>query len=247
MTLADFFAAHPRAALAFSGGADSAYLLYEAKRRGCDIKPYYVKTAFQPAFELRDAERLCEELGAALTVLPLDILALDVVRQNPKDRCGHCKRAIFSAILAAAEADGYTLLLDGSNADDEPAERPGMAAAEKLGVLSPLRLCGIGKAELRRRSREAGLFTWDKPAYACLATRIPVETPIEETRLRTVEQGEDALRAMGFRDLRVRLREGHALLQFASAELPQAQTRWKEIEERLSPLLPVLKLDPKGR
>ena len=247
MTLTAFFAAHPRAALAFSGGADSAYLLYEAKRYGCDVRPYYVKTSFQPAFELRDAERLCRELGAELTVLPLDILALDCVRENPADRCAHCKRAIFSAILAAAKRDGYTLLLDGSNADDDPADRPGMAAAEKLGVLSPLRLCGVTKAVLRENSREAGLFTWDKPAYACLATRIPAGTAIAAETLRTVEQAEERLRGMGFRDLRVRMREGHALLQFAAEELEGARAQWASIERELSPLIPALKLDPQGR
>ena len=247
MTLAEFFAAHPKAALAFSGGADSAYLLCEAKRHGCDVRPYYVKTAFQPAFELADAERLCAQLGEKLTVLPLDILAVETVRQNPADRCAHCKRALFSAILAAAQADGYAVLLDGSNADDDPADRPGMAAAKALGVRSPLRLCGITKAQLRQKSREAGLFTWDKPAYACLATRIPTDTPLAAETLQRVEAGEDALRAMGFRDLRVRLREGGALLQFAAAELPMAKERWEEIETRLSPLFGALKLDPKGR
>jgi len=247
LNLAAFFAAHPRAALAFSGGADSAYLLHEAKRFGCEIRPYYVKTAFQPAFELADAEKLCAELSIPLTVLPLDILASDTVRQNPGDRCAHCKRAIFSAILEAAKQDGFELLLDGSNADDDPADRPGMAAAAALGVLSPLRLCGITKAELRQRSHEAGLFTWDKPAYACLATRIPTDTPITPEALRTVEESEEALRAMGFRDLRVRIRNGHALLQFAAGELDTAKNRWHEIEKRLSPLFPELKLDPKGR
>lgn len=247
MTLSHFFTLHPKAALAFSGGADSAYLLCEALRCGCDVQPYYVKSAFQPDFERRDAQRLCAELGVKLTVLPLDILALESVRQNPADRCAHCKRAIFSAILAAAEADGYTLLLDGNNASDDPGDRPGMAAAEGLGVLSPLRLCGITKAELRQRSREAGLFTWDKPAYACLATRIPTGTAIDGETLRAVEASEDALRAMGFRDLRVRVREGYALLQFAGAELEDAGAQWHEIEERLSPFFPVLKLDPEGR
>ena len=247
MTLAAFFADRPKAALAFSGGADSAYLLYEAKRCGCDVRPYYVKTSFQPAFELRDAERLCKELGVALTVLPLDILARDTVRRNPADRCAHCKGAIFSTILVSAQKDGYALLLDGNNADDDPSDRPGMAAAAALGVLSPLRLCGITKDELRRRSREAGLFTWDKPAYACLATRIPTDTPIDAETLRRVEHAEDTLRAMCFRDLRVRVRKGHALLQFAAGELDAAEKRRQEIEERLSPFFPVLKLDPKGR
>jgi len=247
LTLAAFFAAHPKAALAFSGGADSAYLLYEAKRCGCDIRPYYVKTAFQPAFELRDAERLCKELGMALTVLPLDILAVEAVGRNGADRCAHCKKTIFSAILKAAKADGYELLLDGNNADDDPADRPGMAAAAAMGVLSPLRLCGITKREVREYSRTAGLFTWEKPAYACLATRIPTDTPIEPETLRAVEQSEDMLRELGFRDFRVRVREDHALLQFAADELERARACREEITGRLSPLFPALKLDPRGR
>ena len=116
MTIQDFFSEHPKAALAFSGGVDSAYLLYAGIQAGADIRPYYVKSQFQPRFEYGDAMRLCRELGAEPRVLHVDALrSKDVVRNGP-DRCYHCKINIMSTILAAAAADGYPILLDGTNA-----------------------------------------------------------------------------------------------------------------------------------
>ena len=220
MTLQAFFTAHPRAALAFSGGVDSAFLLWAARACGAEIQPYYVNSQFQPAFELSDAKRLCRELGAPLTVLDVDVLTVPEVVANGPRRCYFCKRAIFSAIAARAKADGFDLLLDGSNASDDAGDRPGMQALRELSVRSPLRECGLTKAEIRERSREAGLFTWDKPAYACLATRIETGTPITSAALETTEAAEAALTALGYRDFRVRMREGGrcALLQFTAAD-----------------------------
>lgn len=169
-----FFEEHPRVALAFSGGCDSAYLLYAAIESGADVCAYYAHSAFQPRFELEDARRLCAELGAALRVLELDVLADENVRANPPERCYFCKRRIFSEILRAAEADGRNCAIDGTNASDDAQDRPGMRALREMRVYSPLRLCGITKAQVRALSREAGLFTWNKPAYACLATRVAV-------------------------------------------------------------------------
>ena len=134
--LSAFFHEHPRAALAFSGGADSAYLLHAARRFGCDVRAYCAHTAFQPAFELADAQRLARELGAQMTVVPLDILALDTVRANPADRCYHCKRAMFGQMLRAAKADGYDLMIDGTNASDDAPDRPGAVRVE-LGTGDP--------------------------------------------------------------------------------------------------------------
>ena len=131
ITLDDFFRAHPRVAVAFSGGVDSAYLLYEAKRCGADVRAYYVNTAFQPAFELADARRLAGELDVPLTEIELDVLAVDRVADNPAGRCYDCKRAIFGAILAAAHGDGFTDILDGTNASDDAADRPGMRMTEE--------------------------------------------------------------------------------------------------------------------
>ena len=177
MTLEQFFQENPRCALGFSGGVDSAYLLYAGVKAGADIRPYFIKTAFQPSFELADAQKLAEGLGVEVTVLELDALADPRVAANPADRCYFCKQNLFRTLKERAIADGYPVLLDGTNASDEAGDRPGMRALAELSVRSPLRECGLTKAEIRARSREAGLFTWDKPAYACLATRVPAGRP----------------------------------------------------------------------
>lgn len=165
-------------ALAFSGGVDSSYLLYAALQNGADVHAYYVKSAFQPQFELEDAQKLAKQVGAKLTIMQANVLANETVVANPKNRCYYCKQVIFTGIGKQAAQDGYTTLLDGTNASDDAADRPGMKALQELSVLSPLRLCGLTKTEIRKRSKAAGLFTWDKPSYACLATRIPTGRPL---------------------------------------------------------------------
>ena len=244
MELSDFFREHPRAALAFSGGADSSYLLWEGLRRAEDLGVYYVKSPFQPAFELRDALRLASELGAAVTVLEADPLSEPAVAANPANRCYYCKKLIMSAIRRAAARDGYPLVIDGTNASDDIGDRPGWQALREAGVLSPLRLCGITKGELRRRSREAGLFTWDKPAYACLATRVPTGEPITAEKLAAIEAGEDALFQMGFTDFRLRTRDGAAKLQFIAGQHETAAARLDEIKAALRPYYSEVSLDP---
>lgn len=139
MTCNEFFAAHPKAALGFSGGVDSAFLLWAAVQAGAEVRPFFVKTPFQPAFELADARRLCRELGVELAVIELDVLAEPKVAENPENRCYYCKRALFSALRDRARAEGYPLLIDGTNASDEVSDRPGMAALRELQVRSP---CG---------------------------------------------------------------------------------------------------------
>ena len=222
MELREFFHQCPQAALGFSGGVDSAYLLYAALENGAQVRPYFVKTAFQPQFELEDARRLCAQLGVELTVLELDILAVPRVGENPPDRCYFCKRALFGALRERALADGFSVLIDGTNASDDAGDRPGMRALRELEVRSPLRECGLTKDEVRLRSRQAGLFTWDKPAYACLATRVPTGVPITAPDLEKVERAEEALAALGFSDFRVRLFHGAARLQVTRAQLPLA-------------------------
>ena len=164
MTLQEFFAKNTRAAIAFSGGVDSSYLLYAAVQCGADVHAYFAKTAFQPQFELDDARRLAENVGAKLTVLELDALSSEDVARNPANRCYYCKQNIFGNLKRAATEDGFTLILDGTNASDDAGDRPGMRALREMDVRSPLRECGLTKAEIRRLSHEAGLFTWDKPA-----------------------------------------------------------------------------------
>lgn len=233
MTLQDFFRDTPKAALAFSGGVDSAYLLYAAVQSGADVRAYYVKSAFQPQFELEDAQRLAEMLSADMRVLPVDILSAGEVAANPPDRCYHCKKRIFSAIAGAARADGYTVLLDGTNASDDAGDRPGMRALRELSVRSPLRECGLTKPEIRRLSREAGLFTWDKPAYACLATRIAAGVPITREKLESTERAEDFLFSLGFTDFRVRMLGSAAKLQVPASQLDRVLQHRERILEEL--------------
>ena len=242
-----FFASHPRLALAFSGGTDSAYLLCAALACGCDIRAYYVHSPFQPAFELEDARRLAGELGADMRILDMDILADDAIAANPPDRRYHCKKRIFTVLARAAEADGRTVLIDGTNASDDAGDRPGMRALRELNVLSPLRLCGVTKAMVREYSRQSGLFTWNKPAYACLATRVPAGTAITADTLRRVEGAEAALRTLGFSDLRCRVYHGAARLQFPAAQLERAAAHRGDIRAALKPYFEVILIDTEDR
>lgn len=233
MELERFFAENPCAAVAFSGGADSAYLLYAAVKAGANVKAYYVKTAFQPQFELEDAKKLAGELGTPMQVLPLDILCNQTVMANPPDRCYHCKKRIFSAIRAAAAQDGFSVLLDGTNASDDAGDRPGIRALKELSVRSPLREAGLTKAEIRRLSKEAGLFTHDKPAYACLATRIPTGETITAEKLRRTEWAETYLAGLGLRDFRVRAMGNTAKLQVRASDLNLVVTHREQITAEL--------------
>ena len=247
MDLPAFFKENSKAAVAFSGGTDSAYLLYAAKAAGADVRAYYVKSAFQPRFELEDAKRLCAKLDVECKIRTVDVLADKAVRENPADRCYHCKKLIFTTIAKAAAADGYELLLDGTNASDEEGDRPGMRALRELSVRSPLRECGLTKEEICRRSREAGLFTWDKPAYACLATRIPTGEEITEEKLESTEAAEDFLFSLGFTDFRVRRFGEAARLQFPQEQLAEALKRREEIVKELRQYYKAVLLDMEAR
>ncbi len=220
MKLHDFFKDNPKIALAFSGGVDSSYLLHAAIEHGTQVQAYYVKSAFQPQFELDDALRLANALKADLKILSLDILAEPQILANPEDRCYYCKRKMFSAILQAAQADGFPVVMDGTNALDETRGRPGMRVLKELSIRSPLREYGFSKADVRRLSKEAGLFTWNKPAYACLATRIPTGEDISIEKLQRTEKAEDFLFSLGFNDFRVRLVNGYAKLEMSEEQLP---------------------------
>ena len=233
MELQEFFSQHPRVALAFSGGVDSAYLLYAAAQCGAQVRPYYVKTAFQPQFEYEDALRLADQLGVPMKTIHLNPLDDPQVAANPGNRCYYCKRHIFTAITQAAREEGFHLLLDGTNASDRVDDRPGMQALRELEVLSPLRLCGLTKAEIRRRSREAGLFTWDKPAYACLATRIPTGTAITLEDLQRTERCEAFLMELGFSGFRIRLMDGCARLEMPEAQFPMLLAHREAVLKRL--------------
>ena len=247
MTLNEFFKENPKTALAFSGGVDSSYLLYAARQAGAEVHAYYVKTAFQPEFEYEDAMGLAKQLGAQVTVLRLNALSDPQVAANPANRCYYCKVGLFGALRARAKADGYDLLLDGTNASDDAGDRPGMKALREMEVRSPLRECGLTKAMIRQESRKAGLFTWDKPAYACLATRVPTGRTITSELLRRVEGAETALFALGFTDFRVRLYDEAARLQLPEGQMAKAVEQRQAIRQALAPWFDVVLLDTQTR
>ena len=247
MTLEQFFKENPKVALGFSGGVDSTYLLYAGLKYGADMRAYYVNAQFQPNFELEEAQNLAKHVGAKMTVMELDALADERVVANSPERCYYCKFGIFEALKAKAKSDGYLVVIDGTNASDDADDRPGMKALKEMGVRSPLRECGITKDEVRKRSKEAGLPTWDKPPYACLATRIPFGRPITEEMLQRVESAELALFALGFSDFRVRVYEDAARLQLPAAQEPILLEKKAEIIAELKRYFPIILLDLEGR
>lgn len=241
--LRDFFENNKRVAVAFSGGVDSAYLLAEAVKYGADVKAYYVKSAFQPEFEREDARRLAKHIGAEMREIEVDVLSNERIAFNPEDRCYYCKQRIMSSITEAAKADGFDIVCDGTNASDDISDRPGFRALAEFGIRSPLKECGITKADLRLAARELGLDVWDKPAYACLATRIAHGEEITEEKLATTEKAEGIIHDMGFRDFRVRMRGNSALVQIERSQHAEAVSRRDEIVSALGGMYDAVTID----
>ena len=245
--LTAYFEKTPHIALGFSGGVDSSYLLYEAVCHKIDIRAYYIKTAFQPEFEMNDAIRITNDLGTNLSVLEVNIFDFPDIIVNTADRCYHCKKLLFQTLKNRAAADGYSVLADGTNASDDSTDRPGMRALKELSICSPLRECGFTKQDVRELSKRAGLFTWDKPAYACLATRIPTGKPITKELLQRVEYAEDALFRLGYSDFRVRVYGDAARLQFTQEQMNEAVQNRDKIYEAIKPYFDNVFLDMAGR
>ncbi|MDR2939840.1 MAG: ATP-dependent sacrificial sulfur transferase LarE [Clostridiales bacterium] len=247
MDLKGFFYENPSVALGFSGGVDSSYLLYAALQNRADVNAYFVKTRFQPEFELNDAYKITQQQGVNLTVIEADVFNCPGIIENPENRCYLCKKFIFSTLKQKALQDGYDLLIDGTNASDDYDSRPGMKALKELSVRSPLREAGLTKQEIRHLSKEAGLFTWGKPAYACLATRIPVGMAITKELLHKIELSENALSSMGFTDFRVRVIENFAKLQLQPEQLLLAINNREKIINGLKPYFDSILVDLAGR
>ena len=195
------------AAIAYSGGTDSAYLLAVCLDLlgPANVLALTADSPLTARAELAEARALAVQLGARHRLLPTDDLATQKVAANPPDRCYHCKFTRFSALLAVARSEGLCVLIHGENADDAADYRPGSRAAEELGVRAPLREAGLTKVDVRRLSRARGLPNWNKPANACLASRFPYGTPLTREGLARVESAEAVLRQIwGLDQLRVR-------------------------------------------
>jgi uncharacterized protein len=205
------------ATVAFSGGADSSLLLAAAQEAlAGKVLALTVVTPYMERQEIGDALVLAEELGVRHELVELDIPA--TMASNPTDRCYHCKLALYERLLECGREAGYPRVLDGSNIDDLNDYRPGLRALRELGIESPLLDCRLTKADVRRLSAGLGLSTTDKPANACLLTRLPVGQRIAMGDLQRIEEAERLLRSRGYRWVRVRQ---HGLLARIEVEAGQ--------------------------
>ncbi|MFZ2446001.1 MAG: ATP-dependent sacrificial sulfur transferase LarE [Syntrophobacteraceae bacterium] len=226
-------------AVAFSGGVDSTFVAwFILEKLGKRVTAFFADTVFVSAAERENALRTAERLGLPLEVIALNPLDSALVRANPVDRCYHCKKEVFSRILAGAKQSGCHAVVDGSHAGDAGGYRPGKKALAELGIISPLAAAGLVKEEIRRLSREAGLANWNKPSQSCLATRVPYGSPLSFELLQRIEKAEDILHGFGCAQVRVRC---HGDLARIEAEEPDfaaifALETCKEILRRFAAL-----------
>lgn len=191
--------------VAFSGGVDSTFLLSVAhKELGTNALAVTAKSPSYPASQLRETIELAKTLGVNHRVIETREMEREGYRQNAPSRCYYCKTELFTDLQQIAQTEGYPYIVEGSNYDDIGDFRPGMKAAEEHQVRSPLKEAELTKAEIRQLSKELGLPTWNKPALACLSSRIPYGEQVTVEKLAMIEQAEDFLRGVGFTQLRVR-------------------------------------------
>ena len=210
-------------AVAFSGGVDSTYLLAVAQEElGENAVAITSVSEIFPEREQGEAEQFCMERGIRQIRLPIKALDTPGFRENPRDRCYLCKKAIFSKILSAAKENDLAYVAEGSNMDDLGDYRPGHRAVAELGIRSPLREAGLYKEEIRDLSEAKGLPTWDKPSFACLASRFVYGETIDENKLLMVERAEQLLQDLGFRQRRVRMHGMSARIELLPEDIGRA-------------------------
>src|SRR5512146_2472010 len=212
-----------RLLVAYSGGVDSAFLAWAARQAlGDNVLAVIADSPSLARTQLDDAIAFAREQHLPLEVVPAAELERPEYARNDALRCFHCKDELFTIMEKLRAARGFDCVAYGINADDQGDFRPGQEAARQHGIAAPLLEAGLGKQEIRELARAAGLRLWDKPASACLASRIEYGRPVTREALQAVEQGEDALRALGFRQFRVRHHGAIVRLEIAPDELPRA-------------------------
>ena len=212
-----------RVLVAYSGGVDSAFLAWAAHRElGDNMLAVLADSPSLARSQMHEAVAFAQEQGIPLTIIQTEEMDRPEYRQNDASRCFHCKDELFTVMGEFLSGRGFDVIAYGVNADDQSDYRPGQKAARQHGVAAPLLEAGLTKQEIRELARLAGLGVWDKPASACLSSRIEYGRPVTPEALQAVEQGEDALRRMGFRQFRVRHHGDIVRIEIAREELPRA-------------------------
>ncbi|MBQ3424910.1 MAG: ATP-dependent sacrificial sulfur transferase LarE [Clostridia bacterium] len=217
-------------AVSFSGGVDSTFLLWAAREAlGDRVLAVTAASCSFPRRELDEAKRFCLEKGIEQVIVRSEELEIEGFRNNPPDRCYLCKKELFGKILTIARERGMAAVAEGSNLDDEGDYRPGLRAIRELGVESPLKKAGLTKAEIRDLSRQADLPTWDKPSFACLASRFPYGESITAEKLAMVDKAEQAVLDRGFSQVRVRIHGNVARIEVPAEDLDRLMAARGEI------------------
>ncbi len=206
--------------VAFSGGVDSTVVLKVAvDTLGEAAKAVIADSPTLPGRELKDAHRICEAIGVPLKVVKTDQLKIEAFVRNDATRCFHCKTDLYQLLSGIRNAIGFQTIVDGTNVDDLGEDRPGIQAGKQLGVRSPLLEAKCTKSDVRQLAQALGLTNWNKPAAACLSSRITRGNPISITALSLVEQAESFLLSEGFIQVRVRMQDGRARVEVGSSEI----------------------------
>ncbi|MBQ8706789.1 MAG: ATP-dependent sacrificial sulfur transferase LarE [Succinivibrionaceae bacterium] len=231
--LKEYLKSRGKAAVAFSGGVDSAFLLRVAREElsADNVLAITVSSQFVPETETVDAAAFCRENGVSQAVIKLDVLGSEEVAANPDNRCYLCKKLMFEKVVETARDHGIALVFDGTNSDDAKDFRPGLAALRELKIESPLLMLGISKPEIRELSRSMGLRVFNKPSFSCLATRLPGGERITAEKLSMIDRAEQILRKEGFSQFRVRAHGEIARIELAESEIESAANH--EVRKRI--------------
>lgn len=223
------------AVLSFSGGVDSTFLARVARDvLGGRLLAVTAFSSIHPQRELKEAQTIAQQLGLKHLMIASEELSNENFVANPPDRCYHCKKEMFGMFQGIARGHDLPRVLDGSNFDDQYDHRPGMQAGDELGIISPLREAGLTKENIRELSREMGLPTWDKPSFACLASRFPYGERITDEKLNMVEEAEDYLCSLGINIFRVRHHGDLARIEVPREDFSSIMGRIADIEKKLS-------------
>jgi uncharacterized protein len=223
--------------IAFSGGVDSSFLLYRAHKIKKDaVIAVTVNTPYIPAREIESAVKFTEKLGIKHKIIDTGIP--EVIKNNPVERCYHCKKTLFSRLLDFAKSNNYEAVFDGSNFDDTSDFRPGMKALKELVIISPLLEANLTKNEIREQLRTENLNIWNMPAMACMLTRIPYNVEIKHETLKMIEEAENILFEQGYAGARVRIHEDVARIECFPCLIEKLITdpERKQIVEKLKKL-----------